>query len=223
MIFGERVEPAPSAAPAAWVPGACGGTDFTVGALVPDIHPSVLRIEAPPSSDHFWPRYRDLFATIASVGERHTSSADRAWFAIWEGHGFDTSTRHIAWRGPLDDATSAWLEQERARLRDENERRNAAIRAAMRSLPRLAMTHRTYLLVTGPVAAVTELRDPASVNGWQRPDLFWPDDRAWFVATDVDFWSLYVGGDDRFLTELAHRVPTPSEIVPLDHALEPED
>lgn len=223
MIFGESVEAARSGEPAAWIRDACRGVDFTVGALVPNIHPSVLRIEAPRSDERFWRNYRDLFGTIASVGGRHTSSADRAWFAIWEGHGFDSSTRHLGWRGPIDEATSEWLERERARLRDENERRNAAIRSELGSVPRFAMPHRTYSLVTGPASAVTELRNPAQPGSWQRPDLFWPDDSAWFVATDVDFWSLYVGGDDDFLTELAARVPTPAEIVPPDHRLEPED
>jgi hypothetical protein len=39
----------------------------------------------------------------------------------------------------------------------------------------------------------------------------------------VDFWSVYVGGDHTLIAELARRVPTPSEIVTLDHRLEPED
>ena len=223
MIFGESVEAARSGAPAAWVRGACRGADFTVGSLVPNGYSSVLRVQAPASGEQFWSSYRDLFATIVSVGTRHTSSVDRAWFAIWEGHGFDTSTRHIAWTGPVDDATSEWLEHERARMRQENDRRNAAIRSELGSVPRFAMPHRTYYLVTGPASAATELRNPASIEGWQRPDLFWPDDRAWFVATDVDFWVLYVGGHDEFITELARTAPTPTELVGLDHLLEPED
>lgn len=223
MVFGESVAAAPSGAPASWVRGACRGAVFTVGSLVPDAYPAVLRIEAPPSNDRFWPNYRELFGTIASIGERHTSSVEPAWFAIWEGHGFDTGTRHITWRGPVDEATGEWLEQERARLRDENERRNAAIRSELGSVPRFALPRRTYYLMTGPVSAVTELRNPASADAWQRPDLFWPDDRAWFVATDVDFWSLFVGGDDDFLAELADGVPTPSEMVPPSHPLEPDD
>ena len=58
---------------------------------------------------------------------------------------------------------------------------------------------------------------------WRNPDLFWPDDRRWFAGTDVDFWSVYVGGDDDFIAELASRVPTESEIVELARQLEIED
>jgi hypothetical protein len=69
----------------------------------------------------------------------------------------------------------------------------------------------------GPLDAATRLHDPGSLGEWRRPDLFWPDDRQWFVATDVDFWSLYIGGDHDFITALARNVPTLTEIVTLDH------
>jgi hypothetical protein len=142
---------------------------------------------------------------------------------VWEGRGFETSATHIARQGPLDDATREALEQERSRLRDEDERRNAAIRAALREVPRFELPHRVYYLLAGPVAAATQLHDPGSLRDWCRPDLFWPDDRRWFVATDVDSWSLYIGGDHDFIFELTRGVPTPSKIVTLDHWLEPED
>ena len=84
------------------------------------------------------------------------------------------------------------------------------------------MPARAYYLMSGPVAAVTGLRNPGSLK-WQNPDLFWPDDHRWFVATDVDFWSLYVGGDDDFIRALVDTVPTPTETVALDRPLETED
>ena len=58
---------------------------------------------------------------------------------------------------------------------------------------------------------------------FRNPDLFWPDDRRWFVATDVDFWSVYVGGDDDLVAELAGAVPTECELVDLDRPLPIED
>ena len=90
-------------------------------------------------------------------------------------------------------------------------------------LPHFDLPGRSYYLVTGPVVAATELKDPGSMSDWRNPDLFWPDDRRWFVATDVDFWSLYVGGHDDFITELVRAVPTPSELVAVDHRPEVED
>jgi hypothetical protein len=74
----------------------------------------------------------------------------------------------------------------------------------------------------GPVTAVTQLTYPG-LNGWRNPDLFWPDDRRWFVATDVDFWSLYIGGDHDFITDLARHVPTRVEPSALDRRFEIEN
>ena len=71
--------------------------------------------------------------------------------------------------------------------------------------------------------AAAQLRHSEPSNEWRNPDLFWPDDWRWFVATDVDFWSLYIGGDGDFVTELGSNVPTRSEIVTLDRQLEIED
>jgi hypothetical protein len=76
--------------------------------------------------------------------------------------------------------------------------------------------------LTGPVRAVTELHHPDAPD-WRNPDLFWPDDRRWFVATDVDFWSLYVRGSSSLISEIAESVPTPSASVELDVPLEIED
>lgn len=139
MIFGAHVRSAE------WIAGACRAVWWTVGALVPNHYRLVLRIRAPDPSIQDWcSAYRDLFDVIASIGERHTSSPDRAWFAALEGHRFDNATTHIASQGPLDDETNHALEQERSRLRDVDERRNTAIRAALRRVPRFDLPNRTY-------------------------------------------------------------------------------
>jgi hypothetical protein len=36
----------------------------------------------------------------------------------------------------------------------------------------------------------------------QSPNLWWPEDRAWFVATEIDFDSTFVGGDDPLIAVL---------------------
>ncbi len=224
MIFGEHVQYAVTIDPAEWIAGACGGVGGTVGALVPNQYPLVLRVRAPDPIPRGWSiAYRDLFAVVASIGERHTSSPDRAWFAVWQGHGFANRTTHVAWKEPPDDTNRDAREQERSRLRDEDKRRNGAVTASLRQVPRFDLPNRSYHLLTGPVSATTQLDDPGSGATWRHPDLFWPDDHRWFVATDVDFWSLYIGGDHDFITELARNVPTHSEIVDFDLPLEVED
>ena len=57
-----------------------------------------------------------------------------------------------------------------------------------------------YLLVRGPVelAAVNFADEPVE----QSANLWWPDDRAWFVATNVDLMSTYVGGSAACIADL---------------------
>ena len=62
---------------------------------------------------------------------------------------------------------------------------------------------RDYLLFTGPLAATLEL-------GWdgpggffaQSPNLFWPEDRAWCVATEIDLAATLVAGSEPLVGEL---------------------
>lgn len=223
MIFGDGVRPADTVASTEWLEHSCRGEWWTVGALVPNRYESLLRVDAPAQcADDWWSAYRDLFEVVASIGERHTSSPERAWYAMWEGHGFDRAETHVAWHDPPADETERRARAaERARLGDERRRHNADIGAALDQMPRFDRPGRTYYLVEGPVRAVSRLRHPDG-DDWRNPDLFWPDDRRWFVATDVDFWSLYIGGRSGFVAELADSVPTHSEPVDLDRPLDIE-
>ena len=223
-MFGDALMPAATTAAAVWIAPALRGSMGTVGALVPDSFSSVLRIHAPPPiPGDWWTTYRDMYARVAEIGAQHTSSVDRAWFAVWEGHGFATAETRLAWTDPAaDDAERHEREAARAQLRDDDRRRNAAISAGLGAIPIFDLPNRTYYLMEGPVSAVVGLRDPAS-GDWRNPDLFWPDDRRWFVATDVDFWSLYVGGDSDLIADLAASVATPTEAVTLSYQLEIED
>lgn len=64
------------------------------------------------------------------------------------------------------------------------------------SRPRLRLPHREYLLLTGPLSAATKIHEPGppSLRSPQSPNLFWPADRTWCVASEIDFDSTLVGG-----------------------------
>ncbi len=224
MIFGDAVKPAETTAATEWIDGSCRGEWWTVGGLVPNDCESFVRIDAPPSHvDDWWSAYRELFAVVAEVGARHTTTPGRAWLAIWDGHGFDSAVVRPYWdEPPADEAERQEREELADHLRENSRHRNAALGDALRTVPTFHRPHRTFYLVEGPVSAVTELRQPGD-EAWRNPDLVWPDDRAWFVATDVDFWSLYVGGARDLVADLADAVPTGVEPVDLDHPLDAEE
>ena len=83
-------------------------------------------------------------------------------------------------------------------------------------VPKLDLPNRRYFLLTGAVAAAALLErpDPSRSRGFQPPDLWWPEDRSWFVATDTDLpWS-YVGADEGVCGELARCFPDRTMTVP---------
>jgi hypothetical protein len=60
---------------------------------------------------------------------------------------------------------------------------------------KLELEHRAMVLFSGPLSAAM-----TSVERWpweQSPSLWWPADRAWCVATDVDLMTTYVGASRR--------------------------
>ena len=62
-------------------------------------------------------------------------------------------------------------------------------------LPQAGSRNRSYYLASAPLAELDSVRALASSSKWgQTPNLWWPKDRSWFVATEVDFMWTYVAG-----------------------------
>ena len=57
--------------------------------------------------------------------------------------------------------------------------------------PLVELPGRNYALFVGPLAALPSLMDAQDDHS---PNLWWPDDRAWCVATEIDLAWTYVGG-----------------------------
>jgi hypothetical protein len=72
------------------------------------------------------------------------------------------------------------------------------IPAEVRAGPRVRLPWRDYFLYSGPIDAALAFVDSEG----QTPNLFWPDDRAWCVASEIDLSSTYVGGSRQLATEL---------------------
>ena len=55
---------------------------------------------------------------------------------------------------------------------------------------------RGYLLFQGPLAAVSDFP-------WEYPQLWWPEDRAWCVGSDMDLARTFVGGSAECIAAIA--------------------
>ena len=69
---------------------------------------------------------------------------------------------------------------------------------SLRHGPRVQLPNRDYVMYTGPVASVLGPLSPMEGS----PNLWWPDDRAWCVASEIDLQWTYVGGPSGMIKEL---------------------
>jgi hypothetical protein len=136
----------------------------------------------------------NLVKHLCAALAKHTSTSDACWFCLWEGHGWlhDGSMSTIEFRPKVTFAQSPPTLAGAA----GSARLSPALRAAVQNTARVQLSERNYLLFKGPLDAVTEL-------GWtmaggffvpQSPNLFWPDDHAWCVASEIDLFCTLVGG-----------------------------
>ena len=53
---------------------------------------------------------------------------------------------------------------------------------------------RDYLLFRDPIVSIIAFLAGDEAFWGKSPNLWWPEDRAWCVATDIDLYDTYVGG-----------------------------
>jgi hypothetical protein len=139
-------------------------------------------------------------AALCDVLSRHTGSADRCWFCVWDGYHSGVSSRVTATftaSAPPPSGRAAEGEEDESA---GGESLDAGLPAEIADGPVVALPERTYLLLGGPLYAAGELSMPGV--SFQSPNLFWPDDHAWCVATEIDLDSTYLGGSPALVRDL---------------------
>jgi hypothetical protein len=88
--------------------------------------------------------------------------------------------------------------------------------------PELELDSRAYYIFAGPVehAFTTTLTTQED----RTPNLWWPENRSWFVATEIDLQSTYVGGPHSLIGQLVDnsRIEAPEVAVTDMIAVQPE-
>jgi hypothetical protein len=84
---------------------------------------------------------------------------------------------------------------------------------AWANLPRLSLPNRAYFLFRGPIDAVNSL----SIGSFQHPpNLWWPEDRAWCVATEIDLSKTYLAATEACVKRVIADPGLEAYAVPLD-------
>ena len=121
-----------------------------------------------------------VLTTLLDVLARSTDPAGDCYHALWEGFGWidgrGVGLLHAEGTPPPTPPPPALPED-------------------LLSGPRLVLPARQYLLFRGPLrAALTIGDDTAGRVSPQSPNLLWPEDRSWCVATEIDLDSTLVAG-----------------------------
>jgi hypothetical protein len=117
---------------------------------------------------------------------QHTRTSDDCWLAIW--HGYGGITGRMLTTG-WTRAGEGWLARLRRRLR-RPPMHPVPLPPGLDTAPTFGTQGREYYLYRGTIDVVPRFDWGPS---FQTPNLWWPDDRAWCVATEIDFDSTLVG------------------------------
>jgi hypothetical protein len=179
-----------------------------VATLVPADYPAYARVLHRASTRTEDVRWADI---AALTGQRLTSETSYGELIGWR-----PDAKH---QSPPDP----WLEPERGSLRPDECAAVAEVLARHTATPddcwfciwegygwtelsrlaegrpRVALEHRDCLLFRGPVSAATAFRwEP----WFQSPTLWWPADRAWCVASELDIYSTYIAATSAAVRDL---------------------
>jgi hypothetical protein len=155
-----------------------------------------------PDRDELQNREGDLPAQtlrrLLMVLARHTTTPQDCFFALWEGfgdiHGSPAVSVYTAGRRP-------WFGG-----RKTSPTVPAAFPQQVLDGPRMSIPARDYLLFRGPLGQAGQWGAADLLPGHPRrinsPNLMWPADHSWFVATEIDLPWTGVGGTTELVEHL---------------------
>jgi hypothetical protein len=176
------LRPADDGVVADWVFGSLHAFDeFDVGMVIPpgfDAYACLLHSEQSDDDQVRGHPSLEGIRSLAGVLRGATSTPDSCLFCVWNGWGWlHVSAGAIASVGP-----------EHPGRRDQL----IEVEQFAASAPLVGDQYREYHLFSGPIEAVVD--SSLEAMPYQAPSLWWPDDEAWIVASEIDLSWTYVGG-----------------------------
>ncbi|MGH8614080.1 MAG: hypothetical protein ACREYF_19145 [Gammaproteobacteria bacterium] len=143
--------------------------------------------------------YQGTFASDDVIAQadflaNFTDTPQRCFFAVWEGYGYFTPGATVFF------CSCSFSESGAKPTVPVPEPRAPAPPAEVLTAERFTGVGRDYVLYAGLLSAVTSFH----VNRWHPPNIWWPEDRKWCVATDIDLDSTYVGGSEACIDALVN-------------------
>jgi hypothetical protein len=129
----------------------------------------------------------ELLGILCATLAEHTSTPESCWCCLWDGYGWLHGSPSVAVMSPRGSIPVP-----------------PAFPAEVLDGPRVRLPGRDYLLFAGSLAAAPRLgwTDPYGFFFPQSPNLLWPQDHAWCVASEIDLFYTLVAGSDALAAAL---------------------
>lgn len=138
---------------------------------------------------------RDIIELLLPILRGSTQTPERCWFAFWDGWGVPVPLTRPD--GILSRVFRKSGEQPQVRGSGHESDRHRA--------PRFSIPSRDLLLLEGTLDDALEgFYEPHVSHSFQSAYFWWPKDRAWCVATEIDFMSTYIGAGKACSEAIVH-------------------
>jgi hypothetical protein len=114
---------------------------------------------------------------------KHTTTPNACWLCLWEGYGYSSAV-WMTFSFEQGPPPSPPARPPGAAEFEELQKRRK----------RVKLPGRDYLVFKGSIAQAQSWEDG--------PNLWWPEDRAWCVASEIDFPYTYVGGSTELIQDI---------------------
>jgi hypothetical protein len=206
-----KLTPAQSAARADWVVASVRDFDHTVGSVVGASFEAYARVFHPARRGR-WPNSVEVrWADVAGANGRVMHRAAE-WGSITGSWQFQYGANQPGvWDEPpatgnLPDTVASRLASVLAGHTNTPDRcwfavwaGRGALSSELRGAAEFELPGREMLLLHGPIDAAATSPFPGSTDS---VNLWWPEDKAWCVGTDIDLMTTYVGGSARCIEHL---------------------
>jgi hypothetical protein len=135
----------------------------------------------------------NLLIALCEILAEHTSTGESCWFCLWDGYGWIHGGAEMVFVPLGHTSSSAGPVPIPPALPPE-----------VLQGPKVTLPGRDYFLLNGPLTAARELGHRTRWGSFfpQSPNLFWPQDRTWCVASEIDLFCTFVAGSEKLAETL---------------------
>ena len=192
-----------------WVP--FSEVPMTIGFVIPKGFENYVLVRHTGEGDHQGALGPETLKTLVRVLSKFTTAQEDCFFAMWEGYGWGhPGVPLTAVRGPRPKR----FFQEFILRYGSNSRQTRFVpppeHTDLHTLPvgilnseLFKLPYRNYLLAKGPL--IEALKIGHVRMGWfqlQSPNLLWPSDRNWILATEIDYDVTLIAGSDELIESI---------------------